>query len=185
MKSIVRASLALLLLSVFSWAAQDVVSAAHGTITKLDSASKTMVVKAKDGSEHTIKFVDKTAVHGVKASHHETAMGGKDVFHGLKEGTEVVAHYTEKGTDKTGVEVDKVGKDGIKSLDGTITHFDRASKTLAVKAEDGTEHTFKLSDHAAADAGKDIEKGTEKSTHVTVYYTEEAGKKTAHFFEKI
>ncbi len=28
-------------------------------------------------------------------------------------------------------------------------------------------------------------KGTEKGAKVTVYYTEEAGKKVAHFFEKI
>ncbi|HKN72194.1 MAG TPA: hypothetical protein VJX30_14250 [Terriglobales bacterium] len=184
-KNIVRASLALLLLGALGWAAEDVVTAVHGTITKLDSATKTMVVKAKDGSEHTIKFVDKTTVHGVKAGAHETEMGGKDAFHGLKEGTEVVAHYTEKGTEKTGVEVDKVGKDGIKSVDGAVTHIDRAGKTMAVKTADGTEHTFKLSGHAADDAGKDIEKGTEKTAHVTVYYTEEAGKKTAHFFEKI
>ena len=32
-------------------------------------------------------------------------------------------------------------------------------------------------------AGTDIKKGAEKSTHVTVYYTEQAGKKVAHFFE--
>jgi hypothetical protein len=181
MKSIVRASLVLLLLSAFGWAAQDVVSAVHGTIIKLDAATKTMVVKAKDGSEHTIKFVDKTTVHGAEASE----MGAKDFAHGLKEDTEVVAHYTTKGTEKTAVEVDKVGKEGIKSVDGTITHIDRAGKTMTVKAADGTEHTFKMSDHAVTDAGKDIEKGTEKSAHVTVYYTEEAGKKTAHFFEKI
>jgi len=127
----------------------------------------------------------RSAVHGVKAGAHETEMGGKDAFHGLKEGTDVVAHYTEKGTEKTAVEVDKVGKDGIKSVDGAVTHIDRAGKTMAVKTADGTEHTFKLSGHAADDAGKDIAKGTEKTAHVTVYYTEEAGKKTAHFFEKI
>ena len=181
MKNIVRASLAFLLLGAFSLAAQDVVSAVHGTITKLDSATKTAAVKTKDGTEHSIKFVDKTTVHGVEA----TAMGSKDAFHGLTEGTEVVAHYTTKGTEKTAVEVDKVGKDGIKAVDGTVTHIDRGAKTLAVKAADGTEQTFRLSDHAAADAGKDIAKGTEKSAKVTVYYTEEAGKKTAHFFEKV
>ena len=181
MKSILRAFLALLLLGAFHLAAQDVVSAVHGTITKLDSAGKTTVVKTKDGTEHTIKFADKTTVHGVEA----TATGGKDAFHGLTEGTEVVAHYTTKGTEKTAVEVDKVGKDGIKAVDGTVTHIDRAGKTLAVKAADGTEQMFRLSDHAATDAGKDIAKGSEKSAKVTVYYTEEAGKKTAHFFEKL
>ena len=181
MKNIVRVSLAFLLLGAFSLAAQDVVSAVHGTITKLDSATKTAAVKTKDGTEHSIKFVDKTTVHGVEA----TAMGGKDVFHGLTEGTEVVAHYTTKGADKTAVEIDKVGKDGIKSVDGTITHIDHAAKTMTIKAADGTEDTFRMSDHAAADAGKDIANGTEKSAKVTVYYTESAGKKVAHFFEKI
>ena len=185
MKSIARASLLLLLLSAFGWAAQDVVTAVHGTITKLDSASRTMVVKAKDGTEHTIKVADKTVVHGARESAKATETGAKDTFHGLKEDTEVVAHYTEKGTEKTAVEVDKVGQEGIKSVDGTITHFDRATKTMAVKTADGTEHTFRLSEHAADDAGKDVAKGTEKSAHVTVYYTEEAGKKTAHFFEKL
>jgi hypothetical protein len=184
-KNVVRVFLALLLLSTLGWAANDVVSAVHGTVTKLDSATKTMVVKAKDGSEHTIKFVDKTTIHGVKATVQDTGTGAKDAFQGLKEGTEVVAHYTAEGTEKTAVEVDNVGKDGIKSVDGTVTHIDRASKTIAVKTGDGTEDTFKLSGRAAADAGKDIAKGTEKTTKVTVYYTEEAGKKTAHFFEKI
>jgi hypothetical protein len=112
-------------------------------------------------------------------------MGAKDAFHGLTEGTEVVAHYTTKGADKTAVEIDKVGKDGIKSVDGTITHIDHAAKTMTIKAADGTEDTFRMSDHAAADAGKDIANGTEKSAKVTVYYTESAGKKVAHFFEKI
>jgi outer membrane lipoprotein-sorting protein len=185
MKSIARASLLLLLLSAFGWAAQDVVTAVHGTITKLDSASRTMVVKAKDGTEHTIKVVDKTVVHDAKASAEATETGAKDTFHGLKEDTEVVAHYTEKGTEKTAVEVDRVGQEGIKSVDGTITHFDRATKTMTIKTENGTEHTFRLSEHAADDAGKDVAKGAEKSAHVTVYYTEEAGKKTAHFFEKL
>jgi hypothetical protein len=180
MKSMVRASLMLLLLSGFACAAQDAVSAVHGTITKLDSTTKTAVVKTQDGTEHTIKFVDKTTVHGGEAA----AAGGKDAFHGLTEGSEVVAHYTTKGTEKTAVEVDKVGKDGIKSVDGTVTHIDRGGKTLVVKAADGTEDTFRLSDHAASDAGKDIAKGTEKSAKVTVYYTENAGKKVAHFFEK-
>jgi hypothetical protein len=184
-KDAVRVSLALLLLSTLGWAAPDVVSAVHGTVTKLDSATKTMVVKVKDGSEHSVKFADKTTVHGVKAGAKDTAMGAKDTFHGLKEGTEVVAHYTTEGAEKTAVEVDNVGKDGIKSVDGAITHIDRAGKTIAVTTADGTEDTFKLSGRAADDAGKDIAKGSEKATKVTVYYTEEAGKKTAHFFEKL
>ena len=56
---------------------------------------------------------------------------------------------------------------------------------MAVKTADGTVETYKLTDRAAKDAGKDIAEGTEKSAKVTVYYTDEAGHKVAHFFKKV
>jgi len=61
---------------------EDVVTAVHGTITKVDEASKTILVKTADGTEHTFHFVAKTTVHGAQAA----ATGAKDSFHGLKEG---------------------------------------------------------------------------------------------------
>ena len=60
MKRILWAALLLLLSSAFGWAADDVVSAVHGTVTKMDAGTKTAVVKTKDGTEYTIKFVDET-----------------------------------------------------------------------------------------------------------------------------
>jgi hypothetical protein len=160
---------------------EDVVTAAHGTITKVDAASKTIAVKTKDGTEHTFHFVDKTTVHGA----HATATGAKDSFHGLTEGSEVVAHYTAKGAEETAVEVDKVGKDGMHAVDGTVTHVSEDGKTVVVKAADGTEHSFRVAGHDTADAAKEIGKGADKSAKVTVYYTEHAGKKVAHAFEKL
>jgi hypothetical protein len=169
----------LLILSVR--AAEDVVTAVHGTVTKLDSVAKTMVVKTKDGTEHTIHFVDKTAVHGADA----TAAGAKDTFHGITEGSEVVAHYTEKGAEKTGVEVDKVAKEGVKTIDGTVSHVGEGGKVVVVKAADGTEHTFQVVGHDTVASAEEIGKGTDKSAKFTVYYTEKAGNKVAHFFEKL
>src|ERR1700749_3397583 len=119
-------------------AADDVVSAVHGTVTKVDSGTKTIVVKTKDGTEHTIPYLDTTAVHGADA----TAAGAKDSYKGVKEGSEVVVHYTEKGTEKTGVEIDRVGKDGVKTVDGTVEKGCEGGKTSVVKSADGTEHTF-------------------------------------------
>jgi hypothetical protein len=52
-----------------------------------------------------------------------------------------------------------------------------------LRAADGSRTTFRLTDHAAVDEGKDIGRGSEKAAHVTVYYTKKAGKKVAHFFE--
>lgn len=155
-------------------AAQDVVSAVHGTIEKIDSTTKTIVVKSGDDTEHSMHFVAKTAVHGTEGS-----------WHGLQKGTEVVAHYTTRGTENTAMEIDKVGRDGLKAMDGTIKEIDRGGKTLVVKTGDGTEQFFRLTGHATEDGGKEIAKGNEKGAKVTVYYTEDGGKKLAHFFEKV
>jgi len=161
--------------------ADDAVSAVHGVVTKTDAAAKTIVVKTKDGTEHTIHFVDKTTVRGGEAA----GTGAKDTFQGVKEGSEVVAHYTVAGTEKTAVEVDKVGKDGYKSVEGTVTKVGEGGKTITVKAADGTEHTFEVAGHGTKVAVVDTAKGTEKGAKVTVYYSESAGKKVAHFFEKL
>jgi hypothetical protein len=169
---------AAVLLTLSVRAADDVVTAVHGVITKTDAAAKTIVVKTADGTEHTVHFVDKTVVNGTEA-------GAKDTFHGLKEGSEVAVHYTAKGSEKTAVEVDKLGKDGVKSVDGTITKVGEGGKTVTVKTADGTEHVFSVAGHDTTAAAKDLGKGTEKGGKVTVYYTEEGGKKVAHFFQKL
>jgi hypothetical protein len=155
-----------MLLSAVVCAARDVASFIHGTIKKVDHSTKTIVVKTADGTEHTIKVADQSTVKGTKKG-----------FDGLKEGTEVVARTTGKGVDESATEVGKVSKDGFKAAKGTITKFDKDTKTIAVKTADGTEKTFELTDDAVKDAGKGVEKGAK----VTVYYTEEGGKKTAHF----
>jgi len=181
MRTFIRYNALLLLLVSLAFGAEDAVTAVHGTITKLDRAAKTVVVKTADGTEHTLHFVGKTTVRGADLA----AKGAKESFNGLTEGTEVVAHYTKKGGKDTAIEFDRVGKDGLKGTEGTISHIDRGGKKIAVKTADGTEETFKLSDHAVQDAGKDIGKGSEKGTKVIVYSSEDAGKKVAHFFEKI
>ncbi len=179
MKTIGSIILALLLVSA-AYAAEDVVTAVHGTIKKVDSAGRIVVVKTTDGTEHSLHFLDRPTVHGVDAA----AEAAKDSWHGLRAGTEVVAHYTTRRTEDTALEIDKLGKGGLKMKDGTIKDIDRGGKKLIVKSGDGVESTFRLTDHAAKDGGKDIGKGMEKGAKVTVYYTEDAGKKAAHFFEK-
>jgi len=168
----VYGGIAYLLFGLVALAAQDVVSAVDGTVKKVDSGAKTVVVKTADGAEHTFHFLGRTVVHGAEA----TAKGSKEAFHGLKEGTEVAVHYTAKGGEETAEEVDHIGKDGMKVTEGTISHIDRGAKTVAIKTADGAETTYRLADHAAKDTGK----GAEKAGKVTVYYTEEGGHKVAH-----
>ena len=152
--------------------AQDVVSFLHGTVKKVDKATKTVVVKTKDGTEHTVKVASD-----------DTVKGTKDGFDGLKEGSEVVVRSTGKGADETVNGIGKVGKDGMKVTKGTVEKVDEGTKTVVVKSADGTEKTFEYTGTSLSDTGKAVGKGTEKGAKVTVYYTEEAGKKIAHFFE--
>ena len=76
-----------------------------GVVKHVDKDAKTMVVKASDGTEHTIKWTGKTSWEGTK----ETA---KDV----KEGSQVTVKYTEKGGEKTAVGVKDLGKDTSKAV---------------------------------------------------------------------
>jgi hypothetical protein len=163
---------ACLIVAAVTCLAQDVVSFVHGTVKKVDSATKTIVVKSADGTEHTIKVTGDTSIKGTKEG-----------FDGLKQGTEVVARTTGKGVDETGMAIGKVGKDSVKVTKGTIVKADQGTKTVVVKTADGTEKTFDYTEDTGKDMGKAIGAGTEKGAKVTVYYTEDAGKKVAHFFE--
>lgn len=165
--------------AVAAFAAEDVVTAVEGTVKKVDAGTKTCVIKTADGTEHTVHFVKKTAVHGWDASE----AGAKDGMHGVKEGSHVVVHYTAKGSEKTAQEMDRVGEGGLRVTEGTVSKIDRGGKVLAVKTADGAETTYKITDHAVEDAGKETGKGVEKASKVTVYYTEEGGKKIVHFFK--
>jgi hypothetical protein len=181
MKNLIRFFAVAAFLAFSVSAADEVSSAVHGTITKLDSATKTMMVKTKDGTEHSIHFVDNTAVWGAD----KTAAGAKDAFKGLSEGSEVVVHYSKQGSEETATEVDKVGKGGLKYVDGTVTKVGTGGKTVVVKAADGTEQTFSVVGHDTAESAKAVGSAASKTGKVTVYYSEEGGKKVAHFFQKL
>lgn len=173
--------LALSLAVSMAFAAKEKVSAIKGTLTKIDRGAKTAVVKLADGTEHIVHFVGRTTVHGVEKS----AAYAEDAFHGLREGSSVVVHYTAKGAEETAEEVDRIGNDGLHVAEGTVSRIDRGGKAMTIRTASGAEETYKMADHAAEDAGKDVGAAVEKSGKVTVYYTEESGRKVAHFFEKL
>src|SRR5260370_17926165 len=126
------------------FAADDVVRAVAGTVKVVDKAAKTVVVKVADGTEHTFHFIGRTASHGAMA----TASGSKDAFLAMKEGDEVVLHYTVTGAVKTAQEVTHLGKDGLKMSEVAVTSVDDGAKTLTFKTADGTEETYQLTSAA-------------------------------------
>src|SRR6201986_2192195 len=81
-------------------AQDDVFHIVKGTVKHIDKDTKMMIVKAGDGTGHTIKRTAKTTVEG-----------GKDIGEGIKEGSKVSVKYTEKGGEKKAV----AGKDACKA----------------------------------------------------------------------
>jgi hypothetical protein len=175
MRTFLGLGLLLALAAASAIAADDVASAVAGTVKSVDKGTKTAVVKTSEGTEHTFHFVGRTVSHGAEAA----AKGSKDALQDVKEGDSVVVHYTVKGTEKTAEDVDHVGRDGLKMTEVAVKSIDRGAKTVTVKTAAGAEETYRLTDGAVKETGK----GLEKAGKVTMYYTEDAGKKIAHFFK--
>jgi hypothetical protein len=166
-----------------------VVHAVGGVVTKVDSAAKTIAVKLADGSERVFRYTGRTTMHVSKEAAHGAKVGSVDSYMAGKEGTHVVVHYTGEGADRTAVGVDDFGKEGLKFSRGTVTHVDQAARMVTVKSEDGTEQTYHVAKDAAIDTEHGVVKGFENTTkegeHVTVHYTDEAGKKVIHLIRHI
>jgi hypothetical protein len=96
--------------------AEDVVHAVSGIVKSVDKGTKTMVVKTSDGTEHTIKWTDKTTMKGVDATGKAVAAGSVDTYDGLKDGAKVSVKYTEKGGEKTAVAIKDASKATAKAV---------------------------------------------------------------------
>ena len=177
---VVLALLALVLgIAVQSIWASDVIT---GTLSKVDTGAKTIAVKTADGTVHTVKFTEKTTVEGLKGVTKGAGLAGK-------EGGHVIVRTVGEGSKETAHSVVWAGDKTVKSTDVVVDDAAKGSKTVAVKTADGTKDTFTVAGDATVDAGKDVgrysETGVKKGEHVTVYYTEEAGKKIAHVFKHL
>jgi hypothetical protein len=88
-----------------SVAGDDLVHDISGVVKHVDKATKTVVVKTADGTEHTIKYTDKTVVEGTKDTGKGVEKGSAETYLGAKKGAKITVHYTEKGGEKTAVGV--------------------------------------------------------------------------------
>src|SRR6266849_7764835 len=165
-----------------SYGSQGSTNVITGTIEKVDSGAKTIAVKTADGTVETVKFTDKTTVHGLKDAAKGADLAGK-------EGSHVIVHATGEGAAATAHSVEWVGDKTVHTTEGTVEDVGKGTKTVAVKTADGTKEAFVVSEHATVDTGKAVGRysalGAKKGEHVTVYFTEEAGKKIAHVFKHL
>jgi phage baseplate assembly protein gpV len=175
----------LVLVGIIALPAFALQHATEGVITRVDSAAKQVAVKTADGTEEVFHFTEKTALHAAKGA----KTGAVDTYLAGKEGTHVVVRYTGEGADKAATGIDDFGKDTVKVSKGTITKFDKASHTITVKAEDGSEQTYHVAKDATIDTAHGVIKRSEyaakKGENASVHYSEEAGHKVVHFIKHL
>ena len=110
-----------------SAAAEDVAHAVSGVVKSVDKDTKTFVVKAADGTEHTFKWTESTTVKGAKdtgkgveAGSVDTAKGTEkasvDSYLGAKKGATVTVKYTEKAGEKTAIGIKDASKATAKAV---------------------------------------------------------------------
>jgi hypothetical protein len=150
--------------------------ALEGTMKKFYRAANTVIVTTIDGAEHVYHFTKDLLVHGGRGT-------GVDALEGLREGSTVVVHYTARGADQSATEIDRVGDEGLRVTEGMVTRIDRRRKEIEIRFDNGKTETLRLTDRAAAEAGTGISAAS--GTKVVVYYSDEGGRKMAHFFRPV
>jgi len=96
--------------------AQDVTHWVTGVVKSVDKGTKTVVVTAADGTEHTIKYTDSTVVKGSKDVAKGTEKASVDTYLAAKTGTQVSVKYTEKAGEKTAVGIKDASKATAKAV---------------------------------------------------------------------
>jgi len=96
--------------------ADDVFHEVSGVVKSVDKATKTVVVKTADGTEHTIKYTDKTTLKAGKDTGKSVETGSVDTYLDAKKGATVTVKYTEKGGEKTAVGIKDASKATAKAV---------------------------------------------------------------------
>jgi hypothetical protein len=117
--SVLLATLVAFVLAIGSHSvlADELTHAVSGVVKSVDKGTKTFVVKTADGTEHTMKWTDKTVVKGTKDTGKGVEKGSVDTYLGAKKGGQVTVDYTEKAGEKTATGVKDAGKATAKAVD--------------------------------------------------------------------
>jgi hypothetical protein len=150
--------------------------ALEGTMKRFYRAANVVVVTTMDGMEHVYHFTKDLIVHGGKKS-------GVDALEGLREGTTVVIHHATTESRALAEEIDVLGEGGLKSTEGMVTNIDRRNREITIRYNNGKTETLQMTSRAAAEAEAANDESGEEA-RIVVYYSDEAGRKVAHYFKK-
>lgn len=128
-------------------AEDDVSHAISGVVKSVDKDSKTFVVKAADGTEHTFKWTEKTTVKGSKDTAKGVAKGTEDTGKAVAAGSEDAGKAVAAGSKDTAKATEKASVDtylGAKTGSTvTVKYTEKAGEKTAVGIKDASKATAK------------------------------------------
>jgi len=116
--------------------AEDVAHAVSGVVKSVDKDSKTFVVKAADGTEHTFKWTETTTVKGAKETGKGVDAASKDTAKGVEAGSV----ETAKGTEKASVDT-YLGAKKVVTI--TVKYTEKGGEKTAIGIKDASKATAK------------------------------------------
>lgn len=152
--------------------------ALEGTINKFYRAANVVIVTTIDGVQHAYHFAKDLVVHGGKGT-------DASALEDLREGTTVVVHYAAEGSEQAVSEVDIIDGQALAVTEGTVIRIDRGRGQITLRYGNGNTDVFRLTERAATETLQSPKDGVPAGTKVVIYYSDEHGQKTAHFFRRV
>jgi hypothetical protein len=149
----------------------------EGTMKRFYRAANVVIVATIDGVEHMYHFTRDLVVHGGRGA-------GVDALEGLREGSTVVIHYVDEAEPSLR-EVDVIGDHGLAITEGLVAHIDRSHAQVTVRYDNGRTEVFRLTPRTATEMSQAAEQAEASGARVVIYYSDEHGRKVAHFFKRV
>ena len=138
--------------------AQEVIHARTGTVTAVNAKSKTLVLKAVDGSTVVFKLTgDSASMSSLNKSVREKTVPAQSY---AKVGSNVVVLYFGYD-DLTAVAIKELGAGALKKSTGSVTNFDKHDRSLTLKADNAAEQKLVLTDDTIVDTADGVVKASD------------------------
>lgn len=170
-----------------SASAQQVVHALTGTVSSIDSLSKTLIVFQDNGSEGQFKDMTDAKSHFVINKKVALESPSPDSF--KKKGAYVIVFYCGDNEDRSAVALKNLGAGPFTSLEGTVVKLDAKQHSLSLQDTSGAQQTFKIAADTVAEGYMGVVDGykfqAQKGDHIRVVGTTEGGDVTALFIRSM
>jgi hypothetical protein len=167
-------------------AAQEVIHALTGTVSSINSASKTITVFQDNGSKSVFADMTNSKTHIEFDKRIAAETTAADAFN--KPGAYAIVFYFGESDERTAVALKSLGKGPFTSTVGTVEKFDRAH-AIAVADNTGAVQTFKINAQTVAEGDLGVVEGrkfqAQKGDRVRVVSSTEEGTPTALFVKEM